>query len=475
VQRKEAKLSVWTTLFLAATICTGRATAQEAVPSPVARIGETQKVCQLTGDIDWETGQPTAARTLTNSGLDAVDLGYPVEHNGKLILLFGDSWPPPHGAGPLAEVIPDDSVGVTTRTELPNSESCLDLVVHSRIEGGRKKFDPATIIGPVKVKQGFFNVPSGGVSVEGSLYAFFWTNHCSQPNPLEPAPESPLQRPAPSAQCPETDDRNSIGRGVMARSDDAGFTFSDVVKMPEGFVYSTAVNTRIQRDLPEEQELGVFIFGVPRYRKSVPYLAYAPIETLADQASWRFFAGRTPEGKPKWVPKAEWRPSPEGQIYAPVGDKDYNVGEFSITWNVPLHVWLMMYGGVAVRVAPAPWGPWSEPTVILGPTDHPGCRLVMTAEGCGNRRDYWPGKRRGDKFQPGGFYAPYVLNRYTRADAEPHRATMFWTLSTWNPYEVLIMRTTIELARPGGPPPRIERPGFPAAPSDAPTQQNEHP
>jgi hypothetical protein len=39
----------------------------------------SQKVCQLTGDVDWETGQPTAARTLTNFGLDAVDLGYPVE------------------------------------------------------------------------------------------------------------------------------------------------------------------------------------------------------------------------------------------------------------------------------------------------------------------------------------------------------------------------------------------------------------
>jgi hypothetical protein len=140
VQAKEAKLSVWATLFLAAAACAGRAAAQaqEGVPSPVVRIGETQEVCQLTGDMDWETGQPTAARTLTNFGLDATDLGYPVDHNGKLLLLFGDSWPPPHGGGPLAEVIPDDSVGVTTRTELPNPETCLDLVVHSKVEGGKK-------------------------------------------------------------------------------------------------------------------------------------------------------------------------------------------------------------------------------------------------------------------------------------------------------------------------------------------------
>jgi hypothetical protein len=28
------------------------------------------------------------------------------------------------------------------------------------------------------VKQGYFNVPSGGVSSGGKLHAFFWTNHC---------------------------------------------------------------------------------------------------------------------------------------------------------------------------------------------------------------------------------------------------------------------------------------------------------
>jgi hypothetical protein len=203
---------------------------------------------------------------------------------------------------------------------------------------------------------------------------------------------------------------------------------------------------------------------VPRYRASVPYLAYAPVETFADPETWRFFAGRTPDGGPKWVPKAEWRPGPANQIYTPASDGGYNVGEFSITWNVPLHMWLMMYGGVAARVAPAPWGSWSEPTLILGPADHPGCKLVMTVDGCGDRRDYWPGRRQGNRFQPGGFYAPYVLNRYTRAEAEPRRATIFWTLSTWNPYEVSIMRTTIELPPLNGhsrpvvpsPPPRVQ-------------------
>ena len=471
MQKSRTKQVAWAVLFLAAAAQAGRAGAQEGAPPAVTRVGETQKICQLTGDVDWETGRPTAARTLTNFGLDAVDLGYPVEHEGRLVLFFGDSWPPPHGNGPLADTIPDDSVGVTARTELPDPKTCLDLKVHSRTEGVKKKFDPPTIVGPVRVKQGFFNVPSGGVSVQGALYGFFWTDHCIQPNDYPASPDHPLERPAPTRQCSETNNSNSLGTGVMARSEDEGYTFRDVKAMPEGFVYSTAVNARMQTGLPEEQKLGIFIFGVPRYRRSVPYLAYAPVESFATPATWRFFAGRTPEGKPKWVSKAEWRPSSVNQIYTPAIEKGYNVGEVSITWNAPLHMWLMMYDAVAVRVAPAPWGPWSEPTAILGPADHPGCKLIMTLEGCGDRRDYWPGKRRGDKFQPGGFYATYVINRYTRPGPEPRSATLYWTLSTWNPYEVSIMRTTIALSNGQLLPVKI---GNGALPTPVPGNPQEH-
>ena len=89
---------------LASTIFLGMAglaahAAESLAPSPFTTVGSSDKICQLTGDVDWETGWPTAARTSTNFGLDAGDLGYPVEHDGKLILLFGDSWPAKHGGG----------------------------------------------------------------------------------------------------------------------------------------------------------------------------------------------------------------------------------------------------------------------------------------------------------------------------------------------------------------------------------------
>ncbi len=438
-----------------------------AAVNPIYVQGSTQKVCQLLGENDWATGQPTAARTFTNFGLDAADLGYPVEHQGKLILLFGDSWPPPHPAHETvaqSEVPPDDSVGLTARTAPPNREDgkCLELQIN---HDAAKKFTPATVTGPVKVKQGFFNVPSGGVSVGGALFAFFWTDHCTSPNPVDPAQVNPLTRPPATGKCPETDDRNSLGRSVLAQSGDDGRTFNHVVPMPAGFVYTTAVDTALQDDLPTEQRLGVFIFGSPRYRASIPYLAYAPADTFADPATWRFFTGLDAAGQPKWVTDstwlggsaspALWNPPGAPELFSTPTDAGRCVGELSVTWNSVLGKWLMMYAcrqEVVVRIAPAPWGPWSEPTAVLplaSPADRAPweCTLVMSPTGCGSRRDFW-GKDKNGKLTAGAFYAPYVLNRYTTAvsgGSGLKTATIYWVVSTWNPYEVTVMQSTIEV------------------------------
>jgi hypothetical protein len=441
------------------------AAAETNAPAPVMRIGSSEKICQLTGDTDWETGRPTAAGTLRNFGLDGTDLGYPVEHADKLILLFGDSWPPRHPAGAAAIVPPDDAVGVVIRRELPTDDGkCLELRLNQK-PGAAKVLAPPTVTGPVPVKQGFFNVPSGGVSVAGSLYGFFFTNHCSPPTALAPSPNDPLARPPATQSCPEIDDRSSVGTGVMARSDDDGRTFGGVVPMPAGFVYSIAVDTGLAADLPAEQRLGILVFGVARYRAGVPYLAQAPIATFADPTTWRFFTGRAADGQPKWATQAEWsgaatsrnvarsigwKPPGDAEILGPTTDAEHCIGEFSITWNRPLRMWLMLdncASGIEARVAAAPWGPWSAPTRLLGKDKDVGCRLIMIAQGCGSRRDFWPSKHQNGKFVPGGFYAPYVLDRYTVAaggSGPGRQSTIYWLVSTWNPYEVTVMRTTLE-------------------------------
>ena len=443
--------------------------ADAGAPPQVVRVGSSEKICQLIGNVDWETGKPTQALTFTKYGLDAGDLGYPVDLGSELVLLFGDSWPPGHPAGSLPEFPPDDSVGVTDRQDPPTPVSCLQLRINDT-GSVPEHFAPATIIHRPPIKQGFFNVPSGGVAVAGDLYAFFWINHCVNPNPLVPSPAAPLALPAVNAahHCAEIPANSSLGVGVMARSVDEARTFHDVVPMPTGFVYTTAVNATEEQDLPADQQLGIFIFSAARYRVSVPYLAYAPTGTFSDPSTWRFFTGRDATGRPEWVTLDEWNGAPasiirrtwappgNAEIFTPDSNEQRCIGEMSVTWNRPLHMWLLLYqcaGAVEARVALAPWGPWSEPTELLGRADNLGCHLVMLPQGCGSRRDYWPAKHPNGQFTRGGLYAPYVLNRYT-TDASTsgvRRVTIYWTLSTWNPYVVSIMRATIESETPKAP------------------------
>ena len=50
------------------------------------------------------------------------------------------------------------------------------------------------------------------------------------------------------------------------------------------------------------------------------------------------------------------------------------------------------------------------------------------------------------KFVSGSFYAPFVLDRYTTKADLPGApgATIYWLVSTWNPYEVTVVRTTLQ-------------------------------
>lgn len=441
-----------------------------AAADTLSVIGASSKVCQLTGETDWLSGQPTAARTLSNFGLDSVDLGFPVDSGpGGLYLLFGDAFPIHHPPGSAPSVPPDDALGFTTRTAPPDLASCLDMQL---ITAAPHVFADPTVT--PKIQQGSFNVPSGGIFLEGRLYAFFWTNHCTLPGKVYPDPLTPLKYPPVNATCPQIPLSNAIGTSVLASADPSDpvafhqsllpgppFMPHPEARMPSGFVYVTAA-------LPPEREarfpfpvkpenVNIPVFGVARYRASIPYLAMAPLKTFGDPLTWTFFAGWS-GGSPVFVsrqqwesghaPGGQWMPPPGAELYpaSPAGERC--VGEHSVTWNGALHSWLLLYNcepwTVEARTAPEPWGPWSAPTVILQatPTSPLVCTLINSVAGCPNLRNYWPG-------MPGIFYAPFTLNRYTHEVPAPpgavRAATIYWLLSTWNPYDVVVMQSTLAI------------------------------
>lgn len=117
----------------------------------------------------------------------------------------------------------------------------------------------------------------------------------------------------------------------------------------------------------------------------------------------------------------------------------------------PLGLWLMLYNassprGINARVANNPWGPWSDPVLIFDPS-WPSLgygNFMHIADSDDGLSD--PGRCH----EWGGEYAPYMIDRYTRAvsSGNPNalQAQVYFTLSTWNPYNVMLMTATIQRA-----------------------------
>ena len=120
-------------------------------------------------------------------------------------------------------------------------------------------------------------------------------------------------------------------------------------------------------------------------------------------------------------------------------------------------------GSVQIRFADHPWGPWTPPAPHLAPgapdrADTPyGPGGVLFHEDCEDE----PGapcarsdpKRPLSGFLPfcvslpfvhdrGRFYGANVIAEYTRPDGAGG-VDLFWNVSTWNPYGVLLLRTKL--------------------------------
>ncbi|HXQ14215.1 MAG TPA: DUF4185 domain-containing protein [Caulobacteraceae bacterium] len=444
-----------------------------AEASTLSRLGANKKVCQLTGEADWLTGKPTNARTQSRYGLFGVDLGFPVESDsGVLYFLFGDTRPNGHPPGSVPTWPPDDAMGQTSRTAAPDEKTCLDLTL---VGSGRTSFGHPTVT--PAIQQGSFNVPTGGYFVGDRFYAFFLTDHCWRPDPFGPNPTTPLALPTapPGGHCPETPDNNSLGASVLAHAKSSNpLAFTQVATpMPNGFVYVTAAISAPRMRGVDYRRLGyvppIYVFGIARYRQSIPYLARAPQKTFGDVTTWSYYGGSNTSG-PVWLTYAQWQSGRVGSEWSPPAGAElyadspnayspsmdeHCVGEHSANYIGALQSWLLLYTcgphQVEARTAPYPWGPWSPPTVLLSAEENPGlyCTLFWNKAGAGG----CPGlvSQQGPLFSFGAFYAPFVMTRFTQTEAPPsgelgRQATIYWLLSTWDPYQVTVMRTRLNLA-----------------------------
>ena len=341
----------------------------------------TRKVCQLTGDFDREIGKATLNETGKRFGITATDLGSSFEHKGKLYFLFGDSWGRP---GDL------DAIGWTESVDPER----IKLEFHTGEDG---KWIPPKVPG---IGQGAFEIPSGGTSLDGTMFVAFT----------------------------ETLSGRQMARSVIARSRDDGRTFEMLYELSRDKFINGAF---------WQADGWVYVYGSGKYRTSSVCLARVRPSDIGVRTGWEFFTGIDSAGTPLWKRRES--------DAVPLFLHDV-VGELSVAWLPPVNRYVMLYNssrprGITMRSARTPWGPWSEGSVIFDPWRDKGYGHFLHVPPRSGGTDKLHEADRENEF--GGEYGPFIMARYTRGT--PDRCTITYTMSTWNPYQVVIMRSELKL------------------------------
>jgi hypothetical protein len=378
-------------------IRTDRFTILERHPQLVRR---AQKTVQLTGEFDREgwngKGTPKFAfnRTESRSGIIGTDLGVSFVHRDRLYFLFGDTWRVGHG-------IPNDDLDSIAYCTDANPDDGLELTFLRQ---------PPSVSG---ITLGAFEVPLDGVSWNGSMYVFFSTDH----------------RVA--------EIYTLMGRSILARSDNNGLGFTLLYEVSRyKFINVSAMivdahEHRLPGDGPQ-----LVVFGSGRYRSSDVYLAVKPAAKLAEPGGFLFYAGGL--GKPRW--------SRDEDSAVPLFGEGC-VGELSVRWNPLLGAWVCLYnadwpadrssvGGIVMRWAERPYGPWSKGDLVFSVND--GLGKFMHLPGADHTQEGFGSDRSTDL---GGMYGPYQIPQYSRSSLSGVR--IYFTMSTANPYQTMLMTLTI--------------------------------
>lgn len=149
---------------------------------------------------------------------------------------------------------------------------------------------------------------------------------------------------------------------------------------------------------------------------------------------------------------------------------------FSVRWIDSLGKWAMIYGGgetppiipmgavddpqhaIHIRFASHPWGPWSDPQQFFISGDpavapsgyapatqfgrngilfHPQCRNFWSDLECAPTEAWGLG-------HAGFLYGVNIIDQWNSVRLLPRLGVdIYWTVSTWNPYQVLLMKTRV--------------------------------
>lgn len=423
----------------------------------------------------------TPGRTVTQAGLLGADLGYPVVYPDKILILFGDSlgaftlprkgrdWYLAKGSGANDSIgfianmdssnchyieSVDRQVSQSRQQPRPDTDGCPALTLFKKPDRtpGDPEWMPITIRGLQPGEgTGPFMTPSGAFDYHDRLYVFYvvriqegkphlalksilakstedsrgWEGHRT---PMFQRISTVSEHPGVQDPAHLSDDPNDLGK----------FMFNPVATMDQKTLNTSGVRSGLPPELQPADQV-IFVFGSSfRYNRSNLYLAaFAAKDADAGTAKWFYYRGG--QGASRWAS--------DERLAAPLLPGDPRIGNHSVIWNPVLGQFVLMYGNVIARCAPAPWGPWSEPVNVF-PPDGPWAQKLVHQPGrdaltrTGMRvyrvKDNSPWEPEEARGIP---YGPYLIDKSTQnADGS---VTLYFTLSTWTPYEVFLVKTSV--------------------------------
>jgi hypothetical protein len=382
----------------------------DAQSTPALRYepGSTVKLEQLLGEVDKQFKRPTLSQTFVRYGIEGTDLGNSFEHAGRVYFLFGDT------VGRLDHSL--DTIATTDATD-PERGVRLDFL---------KSGDDYLTIRPPGISMGAFEVPVAGIDLGGQMYVAVSTNHTEN---------------GPTGNA--LTDRSVLTRFTPPASFQPLRTIS---QLPEGHFIKMSLHAQSGpiAGLPPGGPF-ILIWGTGPYRKSDAYLYIVPAAQFESGKGTRYFAGFNAQNAPIWSEK-------ESDAQAIV--RNGTMGDLSVTWCKDLGLWLMTYDsrdpaprGILFSYSRTPWGPWSEPQVIFNAIrDGALGKFIHNPRAVPDDGLSGPviGKRQADpEAVHGGAYAPYVIERWTRVQGS--ELSLYYTLSTWNPYVVVLMKSKLRV------------------------------
>ncbi len=378
--------------------------------------GSTRKINQLLGEMDKQTHQPTLSRTESRYRLQGTDLGYSFEHRGKIYFLFGDT------VGARDSAL--DSMATTAADASVDPERGVRLDFLTQSPG------LYLTVQPPGISMGAFEVPTAGLSLNGQMYVIVDTEH--------------------------SEDRRT-DRAVLTRVSfpitPSGFQpLRTVSRRPDGKFIKMSLHTQ-PGAIPGLPEGGPFVltWGTGYYRHSELYLSITPVAQFESGQGVLYYAGSDARGAPRWEAR---------EVAATPIITNGTLGDVSVSWCPELALWLMTYdsrapAGILFSYATTPWGPWSAPQVLfnaqrdgaLGKFIHdPG---ITPDDGLAGPVI---GKGQKDPFAVhGGAYAPYQIERWNQVRHSGNgggELDLYYVLSTWNPYVVVLMSSHFKVAPP---------------------------